>query len=81
MTFNEPKMLEYEESRVARYKGYSQDVYYSQSEFDSLYRAWAGRYAGTREPEWDAYCDARDRVRRGTNEKIRKERIANRYQH
>jgi hypothetical protein len=70
--YREIKTFEYEQIRLGRYGNVRQNVYYSPEEWRDAYLAWA-LYTHTREDRWDAYCDIRDAVPPGTNDKIRKD--------
>jgi len=69
--------LEYEIVRRGRYAGIK-ETYYHHSELVNAYLEWANAPYG-REAEWDLWCDLRDEVPRGTNAKIRKEKLKDRY--
>ena len=65
--------IEYELTRLGRYKDTKQNVSYTDKDLAYAYYNWA--MAGThREYQWDLYCDIRDRVPEGTNSAIRRER-------
>lgn len=66
--------INYEDQRLSRYANIQQNVFYTHSEYLAAYEAWTTSYSGARWPEWDDYCDVRDKVPRGTNAKFRQER-------
>lgn len=68
--------LEYESTRLGRYGDTRQDVAHPPVDLVNAYWEWSHTPSHKREPEWDTYCDIRDRVPRGTNAKIRKRRLA-----
>lgn len=61
--------IDYERTRLSRYGNTPQNACYSNEDLLKAYLAWADEKMG-REPEWNAYCDVRDGVPRGTNKKI-----------
>lgn len=62
----------YEPNRLLRYTGIKLNVNYTAEEFSEAYLDWVNFPYG-REKQWDAYCDVRDRVPRGTNARIRRQ--------
>lgn len=68
--------LDYEPTRLGRYAGVRREAFYSNIDLYAAYENWATPYTGSRQPEWDEYCDVRDLVPKGTNAKIRRERAS-----
>lgn len=71
--------LEYEQTRLYRYIGIKGRVEYSAEDFQEAYFVWTTSSTGNREKEWDAYCDMRDHVPRGTNWRIRRKLMQSRF--
>ena len=64
--------FDYEPVRLARYANCKKRMY-PPSELALAYECWVN--ANTpRDYEWDIYCDIRDEVPEGTNQKIREQR-------
>lgn len=70
---------DYEPVRLSRYGHVKRDQEYTQAEFHRAFRSWAEASNGRRYPEWDAYCDVRDGVPRGTNRDIRMGTLRSNY--
>lgn len=79
ITSTERLKIEYECSRMGRYKGYRIGIKYTSLELSVAFENWCEGKSHNREMEWDDYCDVRDGVSRGTNGKIRRERARQRW--
>lgn len=65
--------LDYEQTRLSRYSHIKRDVKHSPEAFSAAYWAWVS-HPYSRERLWNAYCDMRDSVPLGTNDKISQDR-------
>ncbi len=65
-------METYEESRLRRYRKVEfTPTTYTREAFEMAYQTWAMKSPNqNREHEWNIYCDVRDGVNLGTNEKL-----------
>lgn len=71
--------IEYEPTRLGRYGDTKRDVGYAPVDLLNAYWEWSHTPSHKREPEWDLYCDVRDRVPMGTNAKIRSQKLSKRF--
>lgn len=65
--------LDYELTRLERYKDVRKRQKYSPEEYMEAYEAWITEL-GSRTHLWDAYYDIRDGMPKGTNAKIHRDR-------
>jgi hypothetical protein len=66
------EVFDYELTRLGRYGNLRQNTSYTIQEMAVAYWAWA-HASYNRQGFWDTYCDVRDSVPWGTNDKIRKD--------
>ena len=71
--------LEYEQTRLYRYIGIKTNIEYFAEDLYEAYFVWYSASTGNREKEFDAYCDIRDHVPRGTNWRLRSKRMESRF--